>query len=449
MQEYIMNVPTLKEIEQSLFFALQRVFGELLQQVLEEIDQTIAEQRNKKRYYLKDKRKVRLQTLLGEVEVRRNYYVDREKGIPICLLDHFLAFDGAKSISPLLEETAIELAVSSSSYRRAAETLETIIGYAVMSHETIRQLVLEAEVNPHRAMPRRGRVLLVEADGLYVKRQRSRQKGKEEKILTVHEGWETNGQRVSLVNRRYYVHQTNEPVWEGLERFLMEEYRYDPFTDRIVINGDGASWITACREYFGTRAFFQLDRFHVAREIRFCLKDHPRYRAIRRKLASFEEAGWLVELESAGGTLGDEEKEAMLQRLILRVRSMEGCLSDYRIGLKAQGIETTDMRPMGSTEGTMHVFAQRLKNGRSWSERGFKKLVQSFVAWKDGLVIHPRKGKVQPIEKPEETTKQGIVKKTVQRAASRVKEVVRDNLAYLRQSSGTPLYQVLKGLRGI
>ncbi|KFZ32322.1 MULTISPECIES: UPF0236 family transposase-like protein [Anoxybacillus] len=54
------------------------------------------------------------------------------------------------------------------------------------------------------------------------------------------------------------------------------------------------------------------------------------------------------------------------------------------------------MRPIGSAEETMHVFAQRLKNGRSWSERGFKKLIESLVAWKDGLVLQTRKGKGQP-----------------------------------------------------
>ena len=79
MQDYITNGLTLKEIEQSLFRHMQKQYGHLLQQVLEEIDRTLAEQRDKKRYALKDKRTIRLQTLFGEVEVKRNYYFDREK----------------------------------------------------------------------------------------------------------------------------------------------------------------------------------------------------------------------------------------------------------------------------------------------------------------------------------------------------------------------------------
>ncbi|MED3729915.1 UPF0236 family transposase-like protein, partial [Geobacillus stearothermophilus] len=65
------------------------------------------------------------------------------------------------------------------------------------------------------------------------------------------------------------------------EEWLMNEYAYDPCRDLLIINGDAASWITACREYFGKRACFQLDRFHVARELRQCLSGHPRWREVR------------------------------------------------------------------------------------------------------------------------------------------------------------------------
>ncbi|MDQ0163450.1 UPF0236 family transposase-like protein [Aeribacillus alveayuensis] len=68
-----------------LFWMLQKTYGEMLQQVLECLDEELAKQRDKKRYYLKDKRTVRIQTLFGEVELRRNYYLDREKGVYTCL----------------------------------------------------------------------------------------------------------------------------------------------------------------------------------------------------------------------------------------------------------------------------------------------------------------------------------------------------------------------------
>ncbi|MGK3808241.1 UPF0236 family protein, partial [Enterococcus faecium] len=78
---------------QSLFRHMQKEYGQLLQQLLEEIDHTLAEKRDKKRYALKDKRMIRMQTMFGEVKIKRNYYFDREKQEYICLLDAFLQFE--------------------------------------------------------------------------------------------------------------------------------------------------------------------------------------------------------------------------------------------------------------------------------------------------------------------------------------------------------------------
>ena len=159
--------PLLKELEEQFVRTLQKVFAVLLAALLEEIDQQLAEARDKRRYQLKDKRPTTIQTLFGEVTFRWNYYYDRQAGAYTFLLDAELGFDGAQSISPCLEETAVELAVECSSYRKAARTLESIVGYAVMSHEAIRQLVLEAPVSLHRPVSQRhGRVLFVEAEGL-------------------------------------------------------------------------------------------------------------------------------------------------------------------------------------------------------------------------------------------------------------------------------------------
>ncbi|KHF26715.1 hypothetical protein LR68_04462 [Anoxybacillus sp. BCO1] len=94
MQDYTTDGVTLKDIEQSLFRHMQKEYGQLLQQLLEEIDHTLAEKRDKKRYALKDKRMIRMQTMFGEVKIKRNYYFDREKQEYICLLDAFLQFEG-------------------------------------------------------------------------------------------------------------------------------------------------------------------------------------------------------------------------------------------------------------------------------------------------------------------------------------------------------------------
>ncbi|QIZ65963.1 hypothetical protein HF500_00645 [Geobacillus subterraneus] len=64
--------PLLKELEEQLVRTLQKVFAVLLAALLEEIDQQLAEARDKRRYQLKDKRPTTIQTLFGEVTV--NYH---------------------------------------------------------------------------------------------------------------------------------------------------------------------------------------------------------------------------------------------------------------------------------------------------------------------------------------------------------------------------------------
>lgn len=268
MQKNNTVYPNLKQIEQLVWRQLQETFSKVMKTLLEDMDKQIAEERNKKRYRLLDKRITTIISLFGEIKVKRNYYRDREKGEYVYLLDRSLEFEGTGSFSPLIEEAALELAITGPSYRKAEHTLETLLGYRVISHEAIRQHLLQIESIPKERQPVNYPVLFVEVDGLYVKRQGKGKRGKEEKIAAVHQGWEINGKRVSLKDKRHFIHRGNQPFWEAFEDFLIENFEYDPTVHKLVINGDGAGWITACRDHFKGRAFFSIDRFHVARDIR-------------------------------------------------------------------------------------------------------------------------------------------------------------------------------------
>ncbi|WP_157727857.1 UPF0236 family protein [Aeribacillus pallidus] len=176
--------------------------------MLEDIDRQLAETRDKRRYHLKDKRRSTIQTLFGEVTFERNYYLDREQNRYTFLLDSLLAFDGSQSISPCLEETAVGLVVECSSYRKAACTLAQMVGYPVISHEAIRQLVLEAEAPLHCPVDQQyGRMLFVGGRWTVCLSPREEKTGQGRQILIVHEGWKRNGLRIEFVNQRHYVHE--------------------------------------------------------------------------------------------------------------------------------------------------------------------------------------------------------------------------------------------------
>ncbi|WP_234032332.1 ISLre2 family transposase [Lentibacillus cibarius] len=446
----IISALTMKELEQITYRALQESFSQVMAQTLQEIDEAIASERDKQRFYLKDKRTLKFESVFGQVELKRNYYQDKETGKYVYLLDQYLAFDGTKGMSPVVQDLAIELAVTGVSYRQAGKAMEKLLGYPVISHEGIRQQLLNTEVVPEESVPLEQDVVFVEVDGLYTKSQEKKKKGKEIKIASVHQGWEMNGKRAKLIEKRHFIHEGNLPFWEEFEQYLMATYEYDPTRHHLVINGDGAKWITSCRDHFQHNATFVIDRFHVARDVQRLFRGHSRYRSIRKKLASYDWEGFMVELNSAVGTLENEKKEERLEELIAQLSQYPEALGDYREKLKERGIDTTGFRPMGSAEGTMSVFARRLKNGRSWSDKGLDKFIDIMVGLKDNLEIKTLQGILeQTQELIQESKEEKPPKHFVEKLKESAAEATRNNLGYLKQAIGKPITDALKGLRGI
>jgi len=447
MKDIISQI-TMKELEQITYRALQESFTEVMAHMLLEMDEAIAEGRDKKRFELKDKRRLNLDSLFGRVSLRRNYYLDRKTGNYVYLLDQYLEFDGGKGMSPVVQELGIELAVTGPSYRHAEDALEKMLGYPVISHEGIRQQLINTEVLPREKETIKQNVLFVEVDGLYTKSQEKGKKSKELKIASTHQGWEMNGKRASLIDKRHFIHQGKLPFWEEFEQYLTDTYHYDPTQHQLVINGDGAKWITSCREYF-RNGIFVIDRFHIARDVQYIFRDHPRYRSIRKKFADYDAEGFMVELNTAVGTIGHERKEQRLEELISQLSQYPEALRDYRERLREKGIDTEGFRPMGSAEGTMSVFAKRLKQGRSWSDLGLQKMSDVMVALKDKLVIQMIHGELQSeVNMQTNNAEEKPPKHFVEKLTKQVGEATRNNLAYLYQSIHKPVVSALKGLRG-
>lgn len=398
MNQNTIQCPTFKELETELFRVLQKTFARLVVEVLEDIDEKIAVSRDKTRFVLHDKRRVSFDTAFGFIEINRRYYKDRKEGRYVYLLDQYLQFEGAKGFSPMVEEIALECAVKGPSYRHAAQTLERFLGYQVMSHEAIRQHLLQVEVQPVQEKRIPPRVLFVEVDGLYIKYQHmKKRKGSEMKIAAVHEGWSRNGKRTSLIEKRHYYHEGSGSFWEGFESFLIENYEYDTTSTLLIINGDGAGWITACQAYFRHNACYTLDRFHVARDLRRLFYAHPRYREMRKALVKYDGDKLIIELTSAVGTMETEEQEERLEKLIVHLTKHKEALKDYRWWLEEKGESTEGFRPMGSAEGTMSVFAKRLKNGRAWCGKGSEAMVRMMIGLNDQLEIKTLQASGMPI----------------------------------------------------
>ena len=134
MQNNTTKLPNLKEIEQMLWRELQETYAKALEDILINIDNQLAESRDKKRFRMVDRRKTSISSLYGEIQFKRYYYRDREKEEHVFLLDRCLEFEGEGGFSPLVEEAAIQFAVTAPSYRKAENLLESLLGYSGMSH---------------------------------------------------------------------------------------------------------------------------------------------------------------------------------------------------------------------------------------------------------------------------------------------------------------------------
>jgi hypothetical protein len=445
MSHFTTTFPTMKEIEQWIFRKLQEEFARVMAQVLETLDQDIMEQRDRERFRVKEQREVTMDTVFGTVRFKRRLYQDRQNGKHVFLLDRLLAFEGRCKVSPHLEETAVAFASQGPSYRDSSKRLKQLLGYHVLSHQAIRAKLLVRAEQPASILKRRNaQVLFVEADGLYTKLQRSKKRGMEHAIAVVHEGWEKTGKRVRLKNKQHYLHTGKGDFWEGFGDFLAERYEIDENT-WLVVNGDGAEWIGECTSYFH-RCIYMLDRFHVARDLKRFVGHLPKvWTTVRQALAKQDADALLTAVEAVKVVeIAEENREAWeAYKSFLRRHRIH--LDDYRKILRAEGIDTSDMRPMGSAEAQMRGFAKRTKRGGySWSERGVRAMLQTMMRNKENVAktaVAEETAKGQPIQ----PSMRKLLRTVTQQAKGCVNGMIR-LLQGPKQSSTTGM--ALKALRG-
>ncbi|MGI6661971.1 MAG: UPF0236 family transposase-like protein [Bacillota bacterium] len=75
-----------RELELGVFQKLQAMFVGVMQDVLKELDEAVLRLRNKKRYEVKEVRSGCVPTLMGDVEYKRRYYLDKKTGEYVFLL---------------------------------------------------------------------------------------------------------------------------------------------------------------------------------------------------------------------------------------------------------------------------------------------------------------------------------------------------------------------------
>ena len=280
-----------KEFEQRIFAYVCGLGREITQILLERYDKELSQQRDKKAYRDKGPRKTSIKTLYGTVEYRRRVYmVNQEDGsvATIYLLDEAMQMDKIGFISSNLAEK-IAMTITGATYRDTAKMISSTCGQAI-SHTGVWGFIQklgeriseeeEADVAKMKAGETAGQkeipVLFEEMDGVWLKMQRPDHKKapkKEMKVFTMYEGWDAEAEKNKqsrLVEKRMLAGmEGSQEFHEKREAFIRSKYDADEIQQRIL-NGDGGSWI---KEDYDPDVIFQLDRFHIQRNIKKLIKD--------------------------------------------------------------------------------------------------------------------------------------------------------------------------------
>ncbi|MGI6542988.1 MAG: ISLre2 family transposase [Limnochordia bacterium] len=395
------------QLEQYMLSMLMNMFRCFMEDILADMDDFLAATRDLSRYEIKDRRTRTQQTLFGEIQFKRRYYLDKEEQNWVCLLDQRLGLEPYDQISPGLTRLAVIWGTQGPSYRNAQQRLMELYGFRVLSHEGIRQLVHEvADVKDRERENETIRsdgqqqvnALFIEADGYYAYLQEqgstTHRKRHENKIAIVHEGWEERqamGDQCDyrLVNPTYIpIKDDTEDIWEDIRDVVAANYaNIDGIP--VIINGDGASWIGKGAEHF-KQGIYQYDRFHVKKELR---------NALRTNSARLDEAYKALDKEDAQGVIdalrvamtetSDTKVREEIRKLCKRFEQNQEALRDYRVRLREKGYEIDPAwRAMGAAESNMDRFKNRTgKRGCAWSKEGLAAILTCLAGLFEGTLV--------------------------------------------------------------
>ena len=401
MMKYIVeeNLVSFKTLEQKVFDHVCELGRQMTRIILERYDDELAEERDKEAFRDKGKRKTSIKTVYGEVTYSRRVYQTKDEDgrtVYIYLLDQAMKMEKIGLISTNLAEK-IALTVTEAPYRVSADMISSTCGQTI-SHggvwNLIQQLgerISEEEdyaVEQMEADQAEGEkavgILFEEMDGVWLRMQDPR--------------------RSRLVNKKMLAGMEKSDRFHQKREALIEKiYDADEIGQR-VLNGDGGSWI---KEPYDPEAIFQLDRFHIYREIKRKIRDEKAQKEILEMLEEKKTEEMLkyiriyadsIESDDAGDK-GSKKARELYQYLW---NNREGLVPYQERGIALPeaggGIIYKNMGVQENQNCT--VITMRMKHrGMRWSERGVnnlakalyrkenRELIETIERYTDGLIL--------------------------------------------------------------
>ena len=393
-----------KELEQKVFKYVCELGCEITRIILESYDDELAASRDTKQYRDKGGRKTSIKTVYGDVEYCRRVYrtvlEDGEKAY-VYLLDEAMQMDKIGLISTNLAEK-IAMTVTESPYRVTADAISSTCGQSISAGgvwnimQRLGERISEEEEHAVKQMnadqaegQREIPVLFEEMDGVWLNMQdehHKKMKKQEMKVFTMYEGWDAEKEkekRSTLVGKTMLAGMEKSAEFhEKREACIRKKYNADEIGQRIL-NGDGGGWI---KEPYDPEVIFQLDRYHVYKEILRKISDKEAQEEIR-KLFDAEKPDEMLEYIEVYATSVESQDEKDTKSK--KARELYKYLSINREGLlpyDKQGKKIPEpqegiiYKGMGVQENqNCTVITLRMKNRRMrWSVKGANNLVKAL-----------------------------------------------------------------------
>lgn len=414
-----------KTLEQEVFKYVCGLAREITRIMLESYDVELAKGRDRRRYRDKGLRTTTIKTVYGEVDYQRRVYQTKlEDGSRayVYLLDEAMQMDKIGLISTNLAEK-IAMTVTESPYRVTADVISSTCGQSIsaggvwnMMQRLGERISGEEEhaVAQMNAGQTEGQkeipVLFEEMDGVWLNMQdkgHKKMKKQEMKVFTMYEGWDAEKEkqkRSTLVGKTMLAGMEKSGEFhEKREACIRKRYNADEIGQRIL-NGDGGGWI---KEPYDPDAIFQLDRYHVYKEILRKIGDKKAQEEIRGLFDEEKPDEMLKYIEIYATSMESPDEKDNRSK---KARELYKYLSNNRDGLlpyDKQGRRIpeaksgTIYKSMGVQESqNCTVITLRMKNRRMrWSASGAnnlakalyrkenKELIETIERHTDGLVF--------------------------------------------------------------
>ena len=381
---------------------------EIVAKTLDEWDKEICEQRDKKRYRCKGKRKSCVKTWLGEIEYSRNVYIDGadpEHKQCVYLLDKEKEIERIGCVATDICEMAAQ-SVINSTYRGAATEITQMTGLSI-SAQGVWNIVQQIGENQEKQIERyaqqaeqhksvgviESKLVYEENDGIWLNLQgKSREENgssKEMKVGIAYDGatWQIGKdkkKRRKLNNK--VAHAAFESATEfkrNKEGIIASRFNTDEIELR-VINGDGAQWI---QKRSDVDCISVLDKFHRNKKITECVRDEEFAKLIRKLLYDGKIEEMMNCIEAQINSVEDPIEEKKLKELYTYYKNNQDALTDYY----SRGIvipKTTEPgvihhARLGSMESNVFtLIGNRMKGRRAnWSINGANHLAVILCAY--------------------------------------------------------------------